>query len=159
MKPSIPETGKIIRLEGDTAVVMLHGGESCKGCGQAKIGLCKSGELGRMLNVKNTRNAKPGDTVKVGLNEDVKKKAYLLSFIIPVISLIAGTLAGYFAGRQLSIPSLDVISGFIAFIFATLFSLKRLKALDAASSMVIKEIVSDNIFSEYTISDEEKRYL
>jgi len=31
MKPSVPETGKVITLEGDSAVVMLEGGKSCRG--------------------------------------------------------------------------------------------------------------------------------
>ena len=51
MKPSIPEIGTVIRLQGDIATVMLKGGESCKGCGQAKIGLCKAGGTTMMLTV------------------------------------------------------------------------------------------------------------
>ena len=53
MKPSIPEIGTVIKLQGDVATVMLKGGESCKGCGQAKIGLCKAGSTNMMLTVKN----------------------------------------------------------------------------------------------------------
>lgn len=159
MKPSIPETGTVIRLQGDTAVVMLKGGESCKGCGQAKIGLCKSGGMSMMVSVKNFIGAKVGDTVTVGLDKSVKAKGYLLSFIIPLISLIFGALIGHILGQYFSMPSLEVIAGFAIFFLASFYSLKRLKVLNDSYSMVIRSVVSDNRFNESVESDEIRRYV
>jgi len=34
MKPTVPETGAIVRIEGENAVIMMKGGKSCKGCGK-----------------------------------------------------------------------------------------------------------------------------
>jgi hypothetical protein len=41
MKPAVTESGTIIRLDGDNALIMLEGGRACKGCGAAKMGMCK----------------------------------------------------------------------------------------------------------------------
>ncbi len=158
MKPSIPEIGTVIRLQGDTATVMLKGRESCKGCGQAKIGLCKAASTNMMLTVKNPVGAKVGDSVTVGIDKEIKTKGYFLAFIIPLLSLIFGALSGHVIGRQLSIPSLEVVSGFIALLFVSFFSFRRLKILDSSSSMAIKSVISDNRFSECIESDEMRRY-
>ncbi|MEW6739324.1 MAG: SoxR reducing system RseC family protein [Nitrospirota bacterium] len=158
MKPSIPEIGTVIRLQGDIATVMLKGGESCKGCGQAKIGLCKAGGTTMMLTVKNPIDAKIGDSVTVGIDKGIKTKGYFLAFIIPLLSLIFGALAGHIVGKHLSIPSLEVMAGFITLLLVSFFSFRRLKILDSSSSMAIKSVISDNRFSESIESDEMRRY-
>ncbi|GAB4409314.1 MAG: hypothetical protein OHK0032_04860 [Thermodesulfovibrionales bacterium] len=144
MKPSVPEIGKVVRLDGETAAIILQGGESCRGCGAGRLGLCKPSGNISMLTAKNTIGASVGDEVKVGLNKDVHKRGYLLAFIIPLSSLVVGTLAGYIMGRYLYIPSLEVFTGFTAFLLTSLYSFKRLKRLDNSSTMEIKEIVSSN---------------
>ena len=158
MKPSIPEIGTVIKLQGDAAVVMLKGGEACKGCGQAKIGLCKAGGTTMMLNAKNFIGAKVGDTVTVGLDKGIKAKGYFLSFIIPLSSLILGTIIGHIIGEYLSIPQMEVIAGFGFLLLVSFYSFKRLKVLNDSSSMVIKSVISDNRFSECIESDEMRRY-
>lgn len=158
MKPSIPETGTVIKLQGDIATVMLKGGESCKGCGQAKIGLCKATSTNMILTVKNHIGAKIGDSVTIGVDKGTKAKGYSLAFIIPLFSLIFGTLLGHIIGKHLSMPSLEVMAGFITLLLASIISLKRLKILDLSSSMEIKSVVSDNRFSESIESDEVRRY-
>jgi sigma-E factor negative regulatory protein RseC len=158
MKPSIPEIGTVIRLQGDSAVVMLRGGESCKGCGQAKIGLCKAASTNMMLNVKNHIGANIGDSVIIGVDKETKAKGYFLAFIIPLLSLIFGALAGHIVGKHLSMPSLEVMAGFVTLLLVSFFSFRRLKILDSSSSMSIKSVVSDNRFSESIESDEVRRY-
>lgn len=158
MKPSIPEIGTVIRLQGDSAVVMLKGGESCKGCGQAEIGLCKAGGTTMVLTAKNQIGAKVGDSVTVGVDAATKTKGYFLAFIIPLASLVLGTLLGHIIGEYFLISSFEVLSGFITFILVSFFSFKRLKILDSSSSMVIKSVASDNKFSECRESDEARRY-
>ena len=41
MKPTVPETGTIIRIEGENAVIMMKGGKSCKGCGKSNMLVAK----------------------------------------------------------------------------------------------------------------------
>lgn len=144
MKPSIPETGKVIKVEKDMALVMLTAGNSCKGCGAAEIGLCKTFGNVSMLSVKNMLNAEVGDTVKIGLDKSTQRRGFLLAYIIPVVSFICGSIPGYAIGRKFSIPSFEVFTGFISLMFSLLYSLTKLKKLDKSSLLTIEKVVSDN---------------
>ncbi len=137
----------MIRLEGDRALVLLRGEESCKGCGAAAIGLCKASGITATLSVKNTRHALPGDTVTVALDRSIQRRGFLLAYGIPLISFVTGSLAGHVAGTELSIPSLEVIAGFASLLLSGAFSLRRLKRLDNSSLMTIKQIVSRRDYS------------
>lgn len=142
MKPTVPETGRVIKIEEDMAVVLLRGGESCKGCGAAAIGLCRASGLTATLTVKNTKHAFPGDTVTVALDKSIRRKGFLLAYVIPVTAFLCGTVLGYIIGRELSVPGFEVIGGFFSLLTASFFSLGKLRKLDRTSSMTIKEIVS-----------------
>jgi len=159
MKPAIAENGTVIRLNGDSAVIMLEGSRACKGCGAAKLGLCKPNGGLSMISAKNLAGAGIGDIVKIGIDSKVKVKGYLLSFMIPLFSLLGGALAGHFIGQKILLPGLDVIAGFTALISASFYSLKRLKALDRTSSLVITNIVSYSVFSAKMQSEEKYGYL
>lgn len=108
MKPTVPETGTIIRIEGGNAVIMMKGGKSCKGCGMSKIGLCRAGDTSMSLTAKNIVNAHVGDTVEGALDQGTKVKGYCMAYFIPVFSLLSGTLAGQLLGRHFTIQHLDV---------------------------------------------------
>lgn len=114
VKQTIPETGTVISLKGDTAIILLKGGGSCKGCGAGKIGLCRPGGNSMMLHADNTIGARTGDTVVVGIGRQVRVKGYLFAYIIPLISFMAGTLIGHVAGAYLGAPSVDAASGFLS---------------------------------------------
>lgn len=141
MKPSIPEIGTVIRLQEDSAIILLKGGESCKGCGQAKIGLCRAGGTSMVLTAKNQIGAKIGDIVTIGLDRSVKVRGYLLAFVIPIISLILGSLIGYIVGGYFEAPFLDFSVGFSALIISYYFSLKMLKRLDSSSIITVKSVI------------------
>lgn len=159
MKPTVSENGTVIRLSGDSAVIMLEGNRACKGCGAAKMGLCKPNGGLSMISAKNLAGAGIGDIVKIGIDSKVKVKGYLLSFIIPLFSLIGGSLAGHFIGQTILLPGFDVITGFASLLLASLYSFKRLKALDMSSSLVITNIVSGSLFSAEMQSAEKYGYL
>lgn len=144
MKPTVSENGTVIRLNGDSAVIMLEGGKACKGCGAAKMGLCKPNGGLSMISAKNLAGAGIGDIVKIGIDSKVKVKGYLLSFIIPLFSLIGGSLAGYFIGQKILLPGFDVITGFTSLILASFYSFKRLKALDRSSSLAVTGIIANS---------------
>lgn len=140
MKPTVPESGVVISTDKGMAQILLQGGEACKGCGQAKMGLCKASELSMIIIARNTLNATVGDRVIVGIDETVKLKGYLLAFIVPLLSLLAGAILGHLAGRLFNIPDFEVISGFSGLIAGSVISLKQLKRLDSKSSLVIKSL-------------------
>lgn len=158
MKPSIPEVGIVTRLKEDVATIMLKGGESCKGCGQAKIGLCKAAGTNMIISVKNPIGARVGDIVTIGIDKRTKSKGYFLAFIFPLLSLIIGAFVGHIISIYFLIPSFDVIAGFISLLLTSFFSYRKLKILDLSSSMVITSIISENNFSEYIEPEEIKKY-
>lgn len=159
MKASIPEDGTVIRLEGDNAIVFIKGEESCKGCGAARMGLCKGAMSTLTLTVRNTAGAHVGDTVKVGFEQGVQRKGYLLVYIFPLFALIAGAFGGYIIGEYLGISQFDVIMAFIALALSLFYAFKRLKRLDSPSRMIIEKIVSRNLPEGEVFSDETEKYL
>lgn len=158
MKPTVPETGIIIRLEGDKAVIRLKGGKSCKGCGMGKIGLCRAGDTSMLLTAKNIVRAAVGETVQVGLDRKTKVKGYFMAYLIPAFSLVAGAFAGYLLGEYLGIRYLDTAGGFFTLLTASLFSFRKLRELDANHFMVANKIIRDNIFEGEVKSEEERWY-
>jgi sigma-E factor negative regulatory protein RseC len=142
MKPTIPDAGTVIRLEGEQAVIRMKHEGSCRKCGAAAMGLCKGG-LMQELTVRNTKHARVGDTVKIGLVQRVQYTGYFLAYVIPSAGLVFGTAGGYFLGTYAGFPTLDVIAGFCSLIVFSFFSLRRLKRLDSSSSIEIVQVFSD----------------
>ncbi len=142
MKPTIPDAGTVIRLEGDNAVIRMKYEGSCRKCGAAAIGLCKGSFL-KELTVKNSRQARVGDTVKIGLVQGTQFEGYILAYVVPSVALVLGTVAGHFLGTYTGFQPLDIITGFFSMIATTFFSLRRLKRLDASSSIEIVNVFYD----------------
>ena len=158
MKPTVPDTGTVLRLEGDAAVVLLEGGKSCKGCGAARIGLCRAAGNSMIVTVDNSVAALPGDKVQIGIDRKVKIKGYLFAYIIPLFSFISGAMTGHFLGGYIRIPSLDVLTGFVALALISGYTFSRLRRLDCTYRMTVKKVISDQIFRTEVKSDEERRY-
>jgi positive regulator of sigma E activity len=142
MKPTIPETGTVLRLEGEKAVIRLNHDASCRKCGAAAVGLCKGGLMPE-LTFKNSKRARVGDNVKIGLVQGIQYKGYLLAHVIPSASLIFGAVGGYFLGTYIGFPPMDIIAGFFSMIVVSFFSLRRLKRLDSSNSIEIVNVLSD----------------
>lgn len=158
MKPTIPESGSVIKTEGLNATVLLEGGTACKGCGAGKIGLCRPAGNSMTVTVGNSAGAQMGDKVLIGIDRGVQRTAYLLAYIIPLVSFLSGSFLGHAARVYFTVPALDAITGFAALAAASVFSLRKLKKLDASSRMSIKRILNDNRFEIDLKSDEELRY-
>jgi positive regulator of sigma E activity len=142
MKPSIPDTGTVIRLEGKSAVIRMKHEGSCSKCGAAAMGLCKGG-FRQELTVTNTRQARVGDTVKIGLEERVQYTGYMLAYAIPSAALVLGIAGGHVLGTYAGFPPMDIIAGFVSLIAASFFSLRRLKRLDSCSTIEIVHVLFD----------------
>jgi sigma-E factor negative regulatory protein RseC len=159
MKPSVPETGTVVRLEGGNAVIMLKGGKSCKGCGAAEIGLCRAGGTSMFVTADNDIGADVGDTVRIELDKRIKRKGFSLAYLIPLASFITGAVAGNAAGAYLSISGLDIIMGFALLSLASFFCFRTLRKLDKSHRMVVTRVIADYLFTVERPSDEEMRYL
>jgi positive regulator of sigma E activity len=142
MKPTIPDTGTVIRLEGEKAVIRMKHEGSCRKCGAAAIGLCKGGIM-QELTVKNSKRARIGDTVKIGLVQGVQYRGFFLAYVIPAVALMFGIVGGHFLGTYIGFPVMDIIAGFASMIVVSFFSLRLLKRLDSTSSIEIVHVRSD----------------
>ena len=142
MKPSIPDTGTVIKLEGEKAVIRMKHEGSCRKCGAAAIGLCKGG-LMQELTVGNSMRARVGDTVKIGLVQRIQYAGYLLAYVIPAAALLVGMAGGHFLGTYAGFPPLDIIAGFTSLVVVSYFSLRRLKRLDSTSAIDIVQVLAD----------------
>jgi len=147
VKPTVPEAGRVIRLDRNMAVVELQGGQSCKGCGAAALGLCKPSGGISTLTVRNSMHAALGDTVIVSLDKKIQRRGFLLAYIIPILCFMAGSVSGFVLGKVFSIPSLEVTAGFGFLFVSAVFSFRALKKLDRSSEMTVKKILSRNDFS------------
>lgn len=148
-----------MRLDGNDAVVLIKGGKACKGCGAGKMGLCKPGGETAVITAKNPVGARQWDQVKMGYDGRVQTKAYFLGYILPLLSFLIGTFLGYIAGFYFSLPLIDIISGFGALGIGVHYSVQQLRRLDTSNSLVIKKIISGQVFDAEFKNEEELRYL
>lgn len=142
MKPTVPDTGTVIKLEGDNAVVRMKRDGSCWKCGAAAMGLCVAG-LQHVLTVRNSKRARVGDTVKIGLVRAVQYQGYFLAYVAPPAGLLSGIVGGHFLGAYAGFPPMDIITGFVSLFVVSFFSLRRLNRLDSSSSIEIVKVLLD----------------
>ena len=105
------------------------------------MGLCKGG-LTQELTAKNSKRARVGDTVKIGLVQRVQYTGYFLAYVIPSAALVFGMVGGHFLGAYAGFPALDIVAGFISLIVVSFFSLRRLRRLDSSASIEIVHVLS-----------------
>lgn len=85
--------GVVSKIDGDEAEVQIKRvsgcGGNCEHCG----GSCESAFHG--LKVKNTIDAKIGETVKIEFKESESMKASLIIYLIPLAGFLIGLLGAF----------------------------------------------------------------
>lgn len=104
--------GIVEKVEGDTAVIQIKRVAGCGGNCEACGGSCESAFHG--LTVKNTIQAKPGETVEILFKESESMKASLIIYLVPLAGFLLGLLVGYLTKVG------DVASFFISVLGMTL---------------------------------------
>lgn len=105
------ELGKVSKIEGEKAEVVVDSSEHCKSCRLCMV----DGKDQRILEVYNGIKAKTGDKVEVFIPVGVISKFSLSVFILPIISF----LTGYFIVFSLTDREASaVIGGFTALVLA-----------------------------------------
>jgi len=91
----IEETGVVVDVDGDGALVETRRQGACGGC--SANGACGTSLLARylgrrplLLRAQNRAGAAPGDWVVVGVSEHGLMQASLAAYLVPVVGLIAG---------------------------------------------------------------------
>lgn len=101
----IEETGTVIAARGDLAEVECQRHSTCGAC--AANGACGTSLLERhfgrrqiLLTVHNPLGARPGDQVVVGVPEGALLSASVAAYLVPLLAMVAGALAGAGAGES-----------------------------------------------------------
>ncbi|MDD5241787.1 MAG: SoxR reducing system RseC family protein [Sulfuricella sp.] len=97
--PAMIETEAIVvRLEDAVAYVQAERKSSCSGCSESSCGtsLLASlfGQKAPLYRARNEAGAKVGDRVVIGMNESGLLKGTLLLYMLPLLLLFAGAVAG-----------------------------------------------------------------
>lgn len=110
----IEQYGRVVRLEGNRAVVAVKRESACGGnCGNC--GGCKDSSL--VVRVKNEKGAKTGDTVVLSMPAGRLLKAAFLVYLVPIFLMLAAYLICFEATAVLwlsAIVSLVVLAGSFA---------------------------------------------
>lgn len=106
----IEEQAHVTRIDGDIAEILIEKQSACGSC-SAKSG-CGTSLLSNWfprrlltLRLKNTVDAKCGDTVVLGLNEAALQRGSLLLYALPLAGLLIGSIGGERAFGFLGLPA------------------------------------------------------
>lgn len=136
----------VARIEGDHAYVEVGG--TGAGCGRChETGGCQSGILGQMFSSKprqfriaNRIGVVPGDHVIVRVVEGATLRAALLTYVLPVLFLLLGAVAGTAlgeAGNNDASAALGALAGLAIGVLAGL-TLRRGRIGKIAEPVIIR---------------------
>lgn len=94
------EQGRVVGVGEGVVDVRMEVSAACEGCG-----VCVAGRPGEtiMAGVRDSLGAAVGDTVEVVIPDTVKRRAVVAVFVVPVLALFAGYLAGFLLGGLLHV--------------------------------------------------------
>ena len=94
------EIGQVISIGDNTALVRFERSSACQKCGACMM---SQSQKEMLLNTENTLGASEGDWVQVDIESPVIIRASLISYIFPLLMLIAGLVIGYFLNEAVRI--------------------------------------------------------
>lgn len=160
MKDRIAENARVIRSGKGMAHVRLEGGETCRKCGMAAMGLCKPGGTGMEMTVRDPLGTKPGDLVRLGIDPVAERRGYIAAYGLPLFCFVLGSFGGWWAGSALGLPGIDVGLGVASLGGGLLAGRRTLRRLQGSARMHITRTVTDvPDFDPLTCGPEETDYL
>lgn len=96
----ITETGKVVALKGDQVWVQTIRTSACQscsarsGCGQKVLAAASGGRANQIL-VTNSINARVGDEVTIGIDEQALLGASLLVYALPLFLMVVASILGH----------------------------------------------------------------
>lgn len=101
----LEETARVIRIDDGDVWVETQRRSSCSSCAAAKG--CGTGVLSEVFGRRNPplrvlarQPLNPGDDVIIGIEESALVQASLAVYLLPLVLMLAGALAGVYAARQ-----------------------------------------------------------
>ncbi|WP_456380452.1 SoxR reducing system RseC family protein [Thiolapillus sp.] len=111
----LEEQGIVLSVSGDTAEVVAETKSTCdacavkNGCGTSLVASLFP-QRQRTFRASNPVAAQVGDRVLIGLDESVLQTASLLVYIVPLLGLIGGAMAGTWLASPLMPEIAEAIS-------------------------------------------------
>jgi len=133
----IEEVGIVVELKGKhTVVVMCRKSSLCQHC--ASSGMCAIGDdsSSRLVEAQNMLGATIGDEVCISTTTRSFLQSSFLLYIVPLIALVAGAIAGKLVGENLP-TGLD--PNLLSAIFGIFFMIGSFVLLRVGSSVLNKE--------------------
>ena len=111
----VEEPGVVVSLDGSSASVAPVTQSGCQSC--ASSGSCGTSLLAplftnkqRLLVADNTIKARPGDEIIIGLNRTALVSASLLVYLLPLLALVLGAVAGEVFAKSVGLESSEIIA-------------------------------------------------
>lgn len=115
----IEEVGTVVELRGKhLALVLCRKSSLCEHC--ATAGACHVGEDGRARTVESVNHlgAAVGDRVRVAVSSRTFLRSGFVLYIVPLLALVAGAVAGKLAGEGLRTGiNPDLLSALVGVLF------------------------------------------
>ena len=118
----IEEQGVIISLKSDIAFISTEKGSECEGCGSKSLCNPDEGEDKTMVvEAFNPIEAKVGERVLFTVGAATVLKGGMMLYLVPLLSFIAGVVAGQVFGPKLMPDmNLDLLSFVLGFAFVAI---------------------------------------
>lgn len=88
---TIQHDGTVKKVDSNSVHVSITASSACSGCHAE--GMCGiSGKQEKIVDIKGRYNVSPGDTVTVLMEQSTGYKAVVLSYLIPIVIVIAGLI-------------------------------------------------------------------
>jgi sigma-E factor negative regulatory protein RseC len=86
---TIQHAGTVKQVEENSVLVSITSNSACSGCHAEDV--CNiSGKEEKTISLRGRYNVQPGDNVTVEMSESMGMKAVVLSYVMPVVIIIAG---------------------------------------------------------------------
>jgi positive regulator of sigma E activity len=106
------EVGRVIRIKGNKAEVLLHSSAACGTCG-ARFSCALGSGVDRIMTVPNRFHAKVGDQVEIELTEKTRILSALLIFFMPLLLMVIGYFLASDIFHSQGIGILGAVLGFV----------------------------------------------
>lgn len=99
------DTGKVLDVQDDYAIVELENKDSCKNCGL--VSFCNQNSNEKVhLKILNTKNVKKDDRVEIQIKPSIKLLSHFYIFILPLLVIILS----YFFAKNVLHLSEDIVA-------------------------------------------------
>ncbi|MDH5483886.1 MAG: SoxR reducing system RseC family protein [Gammaproteobacteria bacterium] len=146
----IEETAIVVAVEGGDVLLQTQRRSACQSC-RVKQGCGTSvlakvvGQRSSQIRIQNTLNAKLGDEVVLGLNENALVQGSLMVYALPlVMMLVFAVIAEYWASTQDMntelLAILGAVLGFVSALMITRFYITNRRVKSAINPHMLRRV-------------------